>query len=1748
MKQKRKVKSLIPQKKITSKSLKTAWLVFLWSALYLASITLLSTSVAFWANDWAQAITFTGFDWASPISDKKEVVYAARFATIENLSNRIIDIFMNKDWVLYITPNPVIVNPLNEYTNDISTSKNEVEWVYGHILWWDNNKVYSNNVTIIAWDWNKVKTWSDNATMLWWENNTINQWNWVPSAIIWWSENEIKENHNWSNVIIWWHKNIIESEVSGSAILWWESNTIKNNTKNAIIWWSKVTNKRNNVFAYSTDNFDPENPNSFFLNMKKGVWINMEASGALNGLYVSGAVSLWDIDIKSKDCDSTHSDNYWLEWKYKWCLVGCTKDWWKMFDRGAKCEEICKNESTFNGKCPHDTEIPDSPDDYTAFCTGLAKTDNATQCPNLEAQMQNYKNVVFETKLVNNGNCPESEDKCIFQCRTWFHLTGLITNGYNSSYEYKKCYKDCYYPRDTNETWPQVPTNTIITWYNRDSVFCSSNDPDDSPEHDHCGNHKQTLICYSWQRYDYNKAQNTRSNIPNTTHKYETCETKEYDCPSSYGLTKNYIINDLLENDNGKTWNTGDRSTTTLTRWKYKLCLDYDPQSDHDLECLERDNDNPHTKHYKFVGCNEPEYYEFTGEDWTMRCMKSCTFDTNSWQIRVKHNESTGLYLSNNTTCPTPCEKQTFTCNDWKRENKNGKSIDDYKYTSCNLNSQGHEGYDISENDYIKNKNNSTTYDHIKISVKDKDIFSCKEEIRYKITWCADWYHLSPTLKYCIKEWDRGECEPLVDYSHRTDSDDEPFYSTEFWTLYRYAGSTRAEKVWTSWDDTTTETRNKCHSDCDPGFTRRKTGWKNYCVKDWECPTNPNGPQCPNGKNPNIIRSEQYWSSWTCPWQWVGSRSSDTCHFCADDYEWDGNVCYQCDDGEEWNGSECISVFNWQCYNDSTDDSWNNLSRNYIDSYYTLCKPWISIPGDDIKDDNGNIIGYTWDCQWQGSNTSSQEWCHKCEPWYTWEGGTCTKCNWTNCECIDCVTPVNGKCNTETTINNRWPQNDKDLCTEWEPKHKNWPNDNKYTWDCIWTWGWTSENWCFRCKNWTILSGNKCINPTTNAECGTKSNGKYFTSLAHLMNTNNLCDNWNYSTVDQVNNQFKWTCSDSYWTVDCSATKLECDSVWQSFTNKSEIVNKCKPSSLNLNPTVTEDTNNNKFKWTCTKGDASIECTANKTNTVCKNKLIVEPNWWSIDGHTSDRTLEQDCGSTKEIRNEQKSATTSTSSCYVYFYKDQNSSNFERETARIDSTTNRSFDKWTDSSNCGWFNWSKYTFPWTNWTTCTKTAKWKVNTTTYTTWTVTVAPLEREWYVFLGWTWPKNYSTGTYSHTPASCGEKFYAQWRKIENGQCKNNVLYGCETPSSSWIWIDNIIENGKIVWVLYECRWKDQTATCPFTCPDWEIFSGDSLHNGTCVTQTSNEPICSGWYNYPLPKDAEQNPLAYRYNKILDNFYEVEVDDGDEVPDEIEWYYADHDERVYYDYDNRSCMWTCADGYEHDKDTNKCVAIKCGDNEFYDNETNKCTNICWSVSREFQVSPLTHQTTYTNNYFITGACKWWRNFVGNPSRGDWVTIWRNGPNGCGPFKLKRQCSNGTSTITCDDQNAKVVIFGVNYNNYNNTLTVSQNPFNCFGGNQPCASARSVKVRLTFGLMGGSPTCETNISPTDQERMDYNISNLCPESNGYYGAPRKIEVVWDNTYTANDYLYEDYEVALPEVYVGWGTSCPDFWDAIRIY
>lgn len=1760
MKQKRKVKSLIPQKKFTSKSLKTAWLVFLWSALYLASITLLSTSVAFWANEWAQAITFTGFDWNSPITDKKEVVYAARFATIENLNNRIIDIFMNKDWVLYITPNPVIVNPLD--TNDqniISHQHNKVEWVSGHILWWDYNEVHSNNVTIIAWEWNKVKTWSDNATMLWWENNTINKWNWVPSAIIWWSKNTIDSDHNWSNVIIWWNNNTIKSEVSGSAILWWESNTIESNTANAIIWWSYVTNEKNNVFAYSNENdFEPENPNSFFLNMKKGVWINMEASGALNGLYVSGAVSLWDININSKPCNP---DNYWLEWKYKWCLVGCTKDWWKMFDRGAKCEKICNGDNPDIFKeCPRDAAIPDSPDDYTAFCTGLANTDNATQCPGFETQMQNYKNVVFETKLVDNGNCPESEDKCIFQCNTWFHLTGLITNGYNSSYKYKKCYEDCYYPWDTYKTWPQVPTNTIITWYDMESVACSSV----NAKHDNCGKHKQTLICYNNKRYNYDKENKKRNPEENTGHKYEKCTTTEYTCESSYDLNKEKILNTLNDTatENGR--KTEDRSTTTLTRWKYKLCLDYDPQSDHDLECLERDrNNNPHNEHYQFIECNS-EYDLFTGTDWIPRCMQRCTFDTSdNWPIEIKHGETKDLYSSSGANCPAICEKETFKCNDWKWEN--AEKMNTYKYDNCTLYNEKERdpsfNIDKQTYDYRFSKwyTKHTEYESQTISIVKNQNNECKDETKYKIVWCEDHYHISPTLKYCIKEWNRGECEPLVDYSHRTDSDDEPFQSTEFWTLYRYAGSTRAEKVWTSWDDPTTESRNKCHSDCDPGFTRRKTGWKNYCVKDWKCPTNPNDPQCPNGKNPNIIRSEQYWSSWTCPWQWVGSRSSDTCHFCADDYEWDGNVCYQCDDWY-WDGEGCVGIVDWQCHND-VDGSWlgTNLSSKTSDTCYYWEHQGIS----EIHDNNWKTIGYTWDCAWTPIGVWDWGyWCHKCEPWYTWEGDTCVKCDWTNCECIDCVTPVNGKCNTGTTINNRWPQNDKDLCTEWEPKHKNWPNDNKYTWDCIWTWGWTSENWCFRCKNWTILSGNKCVNPTTNAECG-NSNGKTYTQDSFI--TDKCTNSTNTPiTYDIQTSKWSWNCYDAVWSVPCSATKLECgDASWKNYSNINQIDQnlKCKPSNSN---STSIDNNNNEFTWRCKwDGNSEKKCTAYKVNYACSktytNAYLIP---WSDSNLTEPTTSRLYDNETAAWNN--KCAYV----CITWYHKDWDECKINT-CSKNTPWENTIRWSWTPSTHNKTWDYKNSTTLWAcewtckDWYTRAKDANGNrlnkcVEKQCGTTWLPSSMNGVLTWKSTYVWTdnnrnW--QYNTSLWA-CQWKCDETYILNdawnWcRKIENATC-GTLWYTC-WEQTSYVKESNKFDTTNSTERIWKCTSKDgiDSNTCTYSCPSWRTLKWDSLHNGACVKEKL-ECVAGEWgeydVTYPLPEDAKQNSNKYIVNRILPDF-NIENDSN-------EWTYYQNETPIYYyngqiltDWEyygtDKSCAWTCADGYHINDKNNPTECIK-----------DIVYPTCWVVKMGLQEGIHFYDLWIDWGW----ACPWDGDYLVAGSKNE---NWRMSENGCWEQAYTWTCRNNDSGLSkrCPYKK-KMGYFDVHFQKWSSfdstklwEITISRQFWlGQFAFNVVFTDSYGNKSTVTLSAPGDVQSVNYDIKKSEWTPNTY-YTNLDPYSKkvtyyigGIQGSIEKIEFseVTDQTYVIGAYKWIDAISFIKDSI--WNSNCPGFDNTIYPY
>ena len=290
----------------------------------------------------------------------------------------------------------------------------------------------------------------------------------------------------------------------------------------------------------------------------------------------------------------------------------------------------------------------------------------------------------------------------------------------------------------------------------------------------------------------------------------------------------------------------------------------------------------------------------------------------------------------------------------------------------------------------------------------------------------------------------------------------------------------------------------------------------------------------------------------------------------------------------------------------------------------------------------------------------------------------------------------------------------------------------------------------------------------------------------------------------------------------------------------------------------------------------------------------------------------------------------------------------------------------------------------------------------------------------------------------------------------------------------------------------------------------NGYVVDNGEC----KKELKCQIDDEYGQAALPEENPTKYIWNKIVPT---------DVSSDEYRWDYVTPTEWLSWWY-RSSCVWSCADGYHINQAKTECVE----------------DDPCGRIHRNFKEVTGVWKV-YLNTYNIDDACKRWT-FVGRPSRGDWVTVWRMNANGCGTFRLIRQCFDGTSTITCNKQEANVVTYYVLYF-WGDKITVGQNPFSCNGGGQPCVSAGGITLRLTFG---NGKQCVTGISPTDQHDKTYNIKDLCPESYGYYGTPWKVEVLWDTIDSVHQQLYDDYEAALPEVYMEWNASC--LWDAVKIY
>ena len=669
MKQKRKVKSLVFNKQYKVSNTFTVMLCILWWVLCRWAISLLflnRPTLAAW-DEWEDDVTIKYLQYVSSVEDKAEVLDRLSFSlTWEDGQDTIVTEMYQEGPSLYVIPKPLVVNsyPALGTRNLVNTG------VWGNILWWNHNSVDSDNITIIWWENNTVESGNINSTILWWMENILSTWNESPSIMIGWKQNTILGNKG-VNLVIWWLGNTV-SDTENVNIVWWLGNTVTN-WSNVIVWWSRVTvwNGVRNVFVFSdgeTD-FNLSNPSdendTFYLQVSNGLWLNIKWSK----WWVESrwAVSFGKIDITdtAKKC---LYENLWVQWmwemEYQWktygCLVWCTKKSsenglsWELMDTWEACTEKCKE--TSQCMTPEDTEEEYY---YDAFCTTwVISTKYAVMCSELD--LQKYKNAIFETALIDSETvCPNGENKCVYQCASWYHLTWDVTgrrgtiNGVNKVW----CYQDCEWYGTTKRH------NEIITWYNMDIVSCSvenTNFPEDkATNHDNCGNHKASLICSDgvWYMWD-NVRKKTWATANNSGYTYESCELTNFVCNTGdYNLTQSDI--NLFDNvdwtkdvDGKHNLNLNWGTNVNWQEWVYKVCVDYNPEEPHNGEQC---NDIAH--HYHWVKC-QPGYRTWDHHDqpWECRKERTLTYDytTNKWL-------STQTFSFNNNGLGTLPTKNVFT-------------------------------------------------------------------------------------------------------------------------------------------------------------------------------------------------------------------------------------------------------------------------------------------------------------------------------------------------------------------------------------------------------------------------------------------------------------------------------------------------------------------------------------------------------------------------------------------------------------------------------------------------------------------------------------------------------------------------------------------------------------------------------------------------------------------------------------------------------------------------------------------------------------------------------------------------------------------------------------------------------------------------------------------------------------------------------------------------------------------------------
>ncbi len=952
MKQKRKVKSLIPLRSDSS-VLATILLFLGWGILLFWALALFTSLgwVASAAVEWS-------LQYDNWIDDKVEVLLWLEMATGATSAN------------MYFNGNTFYVEE-NQWI-----SRDESYWgtISGYVnyLWWEWmwTNIDSNNITVIWWKNVKVFENNANTTILWWVGNTVDKRDteWVVATVmLWWEGNIIGKNQEGS-AIVWWKGNKISDGGQYDFIIWWENNEV--NWSNVIVWWGKVNVEgKSNVFVFShgqtSNRFKPQSENAFYLNLRRGLWLNKDAVNEWVDSY--WAVGFWEVNINIL---CTNAD-LWVQWNWQGCLVWCTQASmssgyrWEMVDHGDTCERYCKNNED---RCMVNPIKIEKPDDYTSYCTvGWVDTGNSTQCAS--NKLSAYENVIFETYLIDsNDQCPEGqENKCVFKCNKDFHLRVNTSSSNSNDRNTKKCYADCELPWKTSTGGIiMVPHNTTTGAYNAEVVNCS-NDAYRFPESTFIINkpstvwvaskisggkvksqywksaetcagkgwntsanpdyeHYKTLVCYDGTLYiaDTNGRKTSKVALgwAGEWYGYNTCELKEYRCNTgTYNLDQNFIRN--IANDSVTNWKKGqDRVQISWRRWVYEVCLDWFPGSTNAVCNKWTVADN---YHYKLVKCQThfSKWKDPTVSQYA--CMESCSLTWSDGKAHwYDHYTIMTWYRNSSELCwedgKGSCQPHVITCNDWKWvlwDTKYGQETNDYWYDDCTLNKyECAWAFDIKKSD---KENREAAYPGSKYdwctpySAKNGNKFQCtSDENKYDLVDCDDWYHTeqwtSSRNKYCISNNKTVDC-----------SNNKPVHSEYYYWYNKYKRECPYARCWNVWEWVHTE--GSCSWYCLNGY-HKETGSCVYNTKTVPCTGNPDNSHWVVG----TARWEWDWSSWDDPnWR---MRQEEFC-------DWDCDTKY-----EEVDGA-CVYVPDWcsssACGSKSDGESCTTYKRCSDEEVVSTC-------------------------------------------------------------------------------------------------------------------------------------------------------------------------------------------------------------------------------------------------------------------------------------------------------------------------------------------------------------------------------------------------------------------------------------------------------------------------------------------------------------------------------------------------------------------------------------------------------------------------------------------------------------------------------------------------------------------------------------------------------------------------------------------------------------------------------------------